>query len=123
MLDGHAQRSGGAIPYTGFAEFEAAVELLRTTPELADALGAAGRRYVEREYDWDVVMRRYERIAGAGGASGVAGELIRRWRAAARRAGPRRAGDEVGEQADRDHLERGEEDQQRVGRDVEVAIR
>ena len=24
-------------------------------------MGAAGRRYVEREYDWDVVIARYER--------------------------------------------------------------
>jgi glycosyltransferase involved in cell wall biosynthesis len=61
VLEGHAERSGGAIPYTGFAEFEAAVELLRTSPELADQLGAAGRRYVEREYDWNVVTARYER--------------------------------------------------------------
>jgi glycosyltransferase involved in cell wall biosynthesis len=61
VLEGHAVRSGGAIPYTGFAEFEAAVELVRTRPEMADALGAAGRRYVEREYDWDVVTARYER--------------------------------------------------------------
>ena len=29
-------------------------------------MGAAGRRYVEQEYDWDVVMDRYERIARAG---------------------------------------------------------
>jgi glycosyltransferase involved in cell wall biosynthesis len=62
VLNGHAHRSGGAIPYTGFAEFEAAVDLLRTAPELADEMGAAGRRYVEREYDWNVVMPRYERI-------------------------------------------------------------
>ena len=36
-------------------------------------MGAAGRRYVEREYDWDVVMPRYERILERGG------ELPRRW--------------------------------------------
>jgi glycosyltransferase involved in cell wall biosynthesis len=65
VLDGHAHRSDGALPYTGFAEFEASAELLRTTPALADAMGAAGRRYVEREYDWDVVIARYERtLAG-----------------------------------------------------------
>lgn len=61
VLDGHARRSGGALPYSGFAEFEAAVELLRASPALADELGAAGRRYVEREYDWNVVTTRYER--------------------------------------------------------------
>ena len=42
VLDGHAHRSGGAVPYSGFAEFEAAVDLLVASPELADALGEAG---------------------------------------------------------------------------------
>jgi glycosyltransferase involved in cell wall biosynthesis len=62
VLSGHARRSGGAIPYSGFVEFEAAVDLLSSRPELADAMGQAGRRYVEREYDWDVVIERYERL-------------------------------------------------------------
>ena len=62
VLDGHAHRSEGALPYTGFAEFEASAELLRTTPELADAMGAAGRRYVEAEYRWDVVLARYRSL-------------------------------------------------------------
>ena len=26
VLEGHARRSGGALPYSGFAEFEAAVD-------------------------------------------------------------------------------------------------
>jgi glycosyltransferase involved in cell wall biosynthesis len=73
VLDGHAHRSGGALPYTGFAEFEAAADRLRTTPALADAMGAAGRHYVEREYDWDVVLSRYERaLAGLASRDRVA---------------------------------------------------
>ena len=80
VLEGHALRSGAALPYSGFAEFEAAVDRLHASPELADALGAAGRRYVERNYAWDVVMDRYERALAR-----VAGSrLIRRSRAAAR---------------------------------------
>ena len=87
VLDGHARRSGGALPYTGFAEFEAAVELLLRSPELADAMGEAGRRYVEREYDWEVVMDRYERtLADVVGHAAPDSRLIRRWRAAARHA-------------------------------------
>jgi glycosyltransferase involved in cell wall biosynthesis len=62
VLNGHARRSGAALPYAGFFEFEAAVDALLDTPGLADELGRAGRRYVEREYDWDVVMARYERV-------------------------------------------------------------
>jgi len=62
VLLGHAQRSGAALPYTGYIEFEAAVDALVRSPELADALGRAGRSYVEREYDWDVVLDRYENV-------------------------------------------------------------
>ena len=61
VLEGHALRSGGAVPYSGFAEFEAAVDGLHASPELADVLGEAGRLYVEQNYRWDVVMDRYER--------------------------------------------------------------
>jgi len=60
VLDGHARRSGGGIPYRGFAEFEAALDLVRSDPTLAGALGRAGRRYVERRYDWERIIARYE---------------------------------------------------------------
>ena len=62
VLLGHAHRSGAALPYTGFVEFEAAVDALVGAPELADALGRAGRSYVEREYNWDVILDRYEGV-------------------------------------------------------------
>ena len=62
VLVGQARRSGGAIPYVGFAEFEAAVEMLVEDPALADTMGAAGRAYVEREYTWDTVLDRYEAL-------------------------------------------------------------
>ena len=62
VLRGHARRSNGAIPYDGFAEFECALELLRADSARADAMGAAGRAYVEREYTWDAVLGRYEAL-------------------------------------------------------------
>jgi hypothetical protein len=57
---GLARRSGGAIPYCGFAEFEAAVDLLLDAPELGVSLGGAGRRYAESHHRWDGVLTRYE---------------------------------------------------------------
>jgi len=69
VLDGHARRSGGGIPYRGFAEFEAALDLVRSDPGLAAALGRAGRRYVERRYAWDRVIARYEAFLVRIGAS------------------------------------------------------
>jgi glycosyltransferase involved in cell wall biosynthesis len=59
-LAGEARRSGAALAYAGFAEFEAAVDLLVAEPETATALGASGRRYVETRYRWDDVLTRYE---------------------------------------------------------------
>jgi glycosyltransferase involved in cell wall biosynthesis len=61
VLTGQAVRSGGGIPYTGFAEFEAAVDMLGEQPALIDALAQRGRRYVEDRYEWDHVLDRYER--------------------------------------------------------------
>jgi len=62
VLDGQARRSGGAIPYRGFAEFEAGLDLIDGRPELRRALGAAGRRYVEDRYRWPVVLDEYEAL-------------------------------------------------------------
>lgn len=62
VLEGHARRSGGAVPYRGYAEFEAAVDLIAGDPALAAALGLAGRRYVEERFAWDAVLDRYEAL-------------------------------------------------------------
>jgi glycosyltransferase involved in cell wall biosynthesis len=62
VLDGQARRSGGAIPYRGFAEFEAGLDLIVERPELRRALGDAGRSYVEDRYRWPVVLDEYEAL-------------------------------------------------------------
>lgn len=62
VLRGQAKRSGGGLPYRGFAEFEAAVDLLLADPGLGRDLGAAGRSYVESRYSWSAVMDRYQEL-------------------------------------------------------------
>jgi glycosyltransferase involved in cell wall biosynthesis len=69
VLGGQARRSRGAIPYAGFAEFEAAVDMLLASPDLVVALGDAGRDYVESRYAWDDVLERYERFLEDVGAT------------------------------------------------------
>ncbi|HVE47419.1 MAG TPA: glycosyltransferase family 4 protein [Acidimicrobiales bacterium] len=61
-LAGHARRSGGAIAYRGYAEFEAALELVTGDPKLAGRLAEAGRRYIASTYGWDVVLDSYEEL-------------------------------------------------------------
>ncbi|MEX2658838.1 MAG: glycosyltransferase family 4 protein [Acidimicrobiales bacterium] len=65
VLRGQALRSGGAIPYEGFAELEAGIDLLVADEARRDVMGAAGRRYVEARYGWDVVLDRYEDVLEA----------------------------------------------------------
>lgn len=62
VLAGQVRRSGGGLPYVGFAEFECALETVQAEPALASAMAAAGRRYVERRYSWDAVLDRYEML-------------------------------------------------------------
>ena len=70
VLVGQVRRSGGGVWYSGFAEFEAALDLVTGSPDLGDALGRAGRAHVEREYAWPTVLARYEdllrEVAGTG---------------------------------------------------------
>jgi glycosyltransferase involved in cell wall biosynthesis len=62
VLAGQAHRSGGALCFTGFAEFGAAVDLLLDDPGLTARLGAAGRAYVAERYSWEAVLERYVRL-------------------------------------------------------------
>jgi glycosyltransferase involved in cell wall biosynthesis len=62
VLDGQVRRSGGGLPYRGFGEFEAALELLESDERLRRRLGAAGRSYVEATYRWADVLGGYERF-------------------------------------------------------------
>jgi glycosyltransferase involved in cell wall biosynthesis len=64
VLVGQARRSHGAIPYAGFARFEAAVDLLMSDSNVGNTLGAAGRRYVETAYSWPTVLDRIEEAIG-----------------------------------------------------------
>jgi len=62
VLLGQAMRGEGAIPYEGFAEFEAVVELLLAHPDLQADLGFRGRRYVSARYGWAAVLDHIEHL-------------------------------------------------------------
>ena len=60
VLAGQARRSGAALPYEGFAEFETAVEMLLSDEALRARLAAAGRSYLDTHYRWDAMLSDYE---------------------------------------------------------------
>jgi glycosyltransferase involved in cell wall biosynthesis len=68
VLEGQCVRSNGGLFYRGYAEFAPALRMLVERADLQAGLGEAGRAYVAREYDWDIVERRtdsfLQQIAG-----------------------------------------------------------
>ncbi len=60
VLRGQAMRSNGAIPYEGFAEFEASVNYLLNNREAGNQMGRNGLDYVKNNYEWNVVLQRFE---------------------------------------------------------------
>jgi glycosyltransferase involved in cell wall biosynthesis len=65
VLLGQAHRSGGAIPYEGYAEYEAALEMLCESDSLRTTLGERGRAYVGEHYRPERVLAHYEQILTA----------------------------------------------------------
>jgi glycosyltransferase involved in cell wall biosynthesis len=61
VLEGQASRSGAAIPYHGYAEFEAALDLLLGDQELRRSLGSAGQEFAAN-FAWERVVERYEQF-------------------------------------------------------------
>lgn len=59
VLTGQCLRSGGGIPYRGFAEFEAALDLLLGDSQLSAELGDSGHDFVVSSYSWESVMTRF----------------------------------------------------------------
>jgi glycosyltransferase involved in cell wall biosynthesis len=59
VLRGQAMRSGGAIPYEGWAEFDCALGMLLEDANLAQQIGENGYRYVVEKYDWRQVMKEF----------------------------------------------------------------
>jgi glycosyltransferase involved in cell wall biosynthesis len=62
VLVEHCVRSNGGLYYADRDEFVEALKLLIGDARLRQALGGNGRDYVRRNYRWDVVLSRYERL-------------------------------------------------------------
>jgi glycosyltransferase involved in cell wall biosynthesis len=58
----HCERSGGGLWFTSYPEFEEALGRLVADAALRAALGGGGRAYVDRFYQWPVLIARYARF-------------------------------------------------------------
>lgn len=55
----HCRASQGGMWFRGYAGLEVVLERLESDPELRRRLGQAGRRYVESNFSWPVLLDRY----------------------------------------------------------------
>jgi glycosyltransferase involved in cell wall biosynthesis len=62
VLAGQIRRSGGGFCYRDYAEFEAVADLMLQRADEMTWIGQRGRRYVEANYGWDVVLERHEHL-------------------------------------------------------------
>ncbi len=62
VLVEHCVRSNGGLYYANGDEFVECLKLLVGDPRLRAALGQNGRDYVRRNFRWDVVLGKYERV-------------------------------------------------------------
>ena len=62
VLVEHCVRSNGGLHYAEGDEFVECLKLLVSDDDLRAAMGRNGREYVRRNYRWDVVLAKYERV-------------------------------------------------------------
>jgi glycosyltransferase involved in cell wall biosynthesis len=62
VLVEHCTRSNGGLYYADRDEFVECLKLLLSDERLRQSLGRNGRDYVRRNYRWDVVLGKFERI-------------------------------------------------------------
>jgi len=55
----HCARSNGGLVFDDYASFAHAVDTLTCDAALGDALGQAGKAYVEAEFTWPAILARY----------------------------------------------------------------
>lgn len=61
----HAERSGGGLWFTSYPEFEAVLDRMVSDPGLRTGLGERGRAYVDADFQWPVLIARYDRFLTA----------------------------------------------------------
>ncbi len=65
VVTNHCQRSNAGLYYADQNEFLECLQLLMTNEDLRSSLGANGQAYVKANYEWDVIMDKYDYLLQA----------------------------------------------------------
>ncbi len=91
VLTDHCQRSNAGLYYADQDEFVECLRVLVDNAEVRRAMGRNGRDYVRKNYAWDVVLDKYERLIAAVGGRSTGPGPRSKGRAASRGRGASRA--------------------------------
>jgi glycosyltransferase involved in cell wall biosynthesis len=64
VLVDHCHKSNAGLYYADRDEFTECLKLLMADPHLRESMGKNGRQYVRKNYGWDVILAKYERMFG-----------------------------------------------------------
>lgn len=62
VLKGHCTKSDGGLYFYGEVDFIDCLDLLLNNPELRNSMGANGIKYVEKNYQWNVILEKLTRF-------------------------------------------------------------
>jgi glycosyltransferase involved in cell wall biosynthesis len=65
VLVEHCLKSNAGLFYADRDEFVEGTKLLLADSRLRERMGRNGKEYVKRNYRWDVIMSKYDRLIGA----------------------------------------------------------
>ena len=65
VLVEHCLKSNAGLFYSDREEFVESAKLMLADDRLRERMGRNGREYVKRNYRWDVIMAKYDRLIGA----------------------------------------------------------
>jgi glycosyltransferase involved in cell wall biosynthesis len=65
VLVEHCTKSNAGLFYQDGDEFVECTKLLLADDRLRDRMGRNGKEYVKKNYRWDVIMQKYDRLIGS----------------------------------------------------------
>ena len=62
VLKGHCKKSNGGLYYYNYEEFKECLDLLLNNIPLRSQMGKNGRKYIEKNYGWDIIESKYSKL-------------------------------------------------------------
>lgn len=66
VLKGHCHKSNGGLYFTNYEEFAGTLNYLLMNPEICALMGENGLKYVEENYQWDVIIDKFYKLFNGG---------------------------------------------------------